>query len=89
MAREKARGGREKTEWEKRFYGKVNTEMGIYNLDNEEVGKVLGICGDTFSIKVNDPKKLKLWEFCKRCDFLHLDRGEIINLVCPKGEKKR
>ena len=43
MARRPARNGREKTEWEKRFYSKVTTEMDIYNLNNDEVGKVLGI----------------------------------------------
>ena len=89
MARTPARNGREKTEWEKRFYSKVTGEMDVFNLENFEVGKVLGICEDTFSIKLNDPKKFGLWEFCKLCDFLHLDRGELINMVCPKGEKKK
>ena len=88
MARRPARNGREKTEWEKRFYSKVTTEMDIYNLNNDEVGKVLGICGDTFSIKLNDPSRLSLWEFCKLCDFLHISRGELVEMACPKGLKK-
>ena len=88
MARTPVRNGREKNEWEKRFYSKVTTEMDIYNLNNDEVGKVLGICGDTFSIKLNDPARFNLWEFCKLCDFLHIDRSETIGSVCPKGTKK-
>lgn len=89
MAREKARGGREKTEWEKKFYGMVSTEMDIFDLDNEGVSKVLGISADTFSIKLNDPSKFKLWEFCKLMDFLHIDRNEAIEIVCPKGMKRK
>jgi hypothetical protein len=88
LARTPVRNGREKTEWEKRFYKAITTEMDVYNLEIGEVGKVLGICKDTFSIKLNDPCKFTLWEFCKLCDFLHIDRMDLINKVCPKGFKR-
>jgi hypothetical protein len=88
LARSPARNGREKTEWEKRFYNKVTTELDVFNLEFAEVAKVLGICEDTFSIKMNDPSRFSLWEFCKLCDFLHLDRSDLIGGVCPKGFKK-
>lgn len=85
MARKPARNGRLKTEWEKRFYSAVKTEMDVRNKGNKEIGQVLGICEDTFSIKINDPSTFSLWEFCKLCDMLKLDRAEMIVKVCPKG----
>lgn len=88
LARKPVRNGREKEEWEKRFYSTVKTEMDVFNLDNNELGKVLGICEDTFSFKLNDPCKFDIFEFCKMCDFLHIDRAELINKVCPKGFKR-
>jgi hypothetical protein len=88
LARRPVRNGREKEEWEKRFYSTVKTEMDVFNLDNNELGKVLGICEDTFSFKLNDPCKFDIFEFCKMCDFLHIDRAELINKVCPKGFKR-
>ncbi|MBR5202667.1 MAG: hypothetical protein IKW45_05330 [Clostridia bacterium] len=88
MARKPVRGGREKEEWEKRFYSKVHTEMDIYNLKNIEVGKAVGVCEDTFSYKLNEPRKLTLDEFCNLCDFLHLDRAELVSMVPKKGARK-
>lgn len=88
LARKPVRNGREKAEWEKRFYSTVKTEMDVFDLDNKELGKVLGVCEDTFSLKLNDPCCFDLFEFCKMCDFLHIDRAELINKVCPKGFKR-
>lgn len=85
----KARNGREKAEWEERFYSDVKEEMRVFHLDNSEVGKVLGVCEDTYSLKLNDPSKLTLLEFCRLCDFLHLDRAELIGKVCPKENLRR
>lgn len=89
MARTEVRGGRDKVEWEKKFYGNVRTQMDVFDLKIDELAKVLGLSPDTLSIKLNDPQKFKLWEFCKMCDFLQMDREQNISIVCPKGTKRR
>lgn len=88
MARRKARDGFEKAEWEKRFYSKVKEEMNVFNLENADVAKVIGVAEDTFSIKLNDPSKFTYEEFCVLCDFLKVERSDLIG-IRPKGFRRQ
>lgn len=82
----KARGGREKYEWEKEFAGTIRTKMDIYNLKMADVAKVVGVCEDNFSAKLNDPKKFNILEWCRLVDFLHIDRANTISNMFKEGE---